>query len=112
MRLKPATYPAAVVRGDDWSFPFRVKVGDAVQTLQAATIQIRTSVDATDPLVTLSLEEGITAGEDGWYWAAMTPEQTAELTDGVYDLEVQTEAGEVLTLVGGPVPVTKDVTRG
>lgn len=106
------TYEIEIVRGDTWVGPgFRWKDSEgAVVPLEDARMQIRRSADAADAMVTLTVGDGIDL-VDNTVWPTMTPEQTADLRDAVFDIEVVSESGQVKTLVEGPFTVSKDVTR-
>lgn len=112
-----STYPKykelRVVRGDSWQ-RWKVRWTDSdenVVNVVGARLVIRKWVNADEPLVSLTLDDGIETDGDGYLWPVMTPEQTAELTDGVFDFELTAESGEVLTIVAGPVVLIEDVSR-
>ncbi len=112
-----STYPKykelRVVRGDSWR-RWKVRWTDSednVIVIEAARLEIRRWVNATEPIVSLTLDEGIEVDGDGYLWPVMTPEQTAELTDGVFDFELTAESGQVRTIVAGPVVLIEDVSR-
>lgn len=80
-----------------------------------ARMMIRGSIDDTDPLVTLTTENGgITLGSaDGTITLLITATATAALTfdTAVYDLELVDGSGVVTRLLSGNVTLSKEVTR-
>jgi hypothetical protein len=106
-------FDIALIRGDSWS---AIKVrwldvdGNPV-TLASARMQIRPSTGSSEVLLELTSDDGITIDDDQYAIPAITPEQSADLRSGTYDLEVTSESAEVRTLVGGDVEVHQDVSR-
>lgn len=79
-----------------------------------AEMQIRASVGSTDPLVTLTLDDGLYInGTEGRVLVEIPAEQTAayQWTRAVFDLEVTSPDGVVFRLAQGRVRVSKEVTR-
>jgi hypothetical protein len=105
--------PIELVRGDSWS-GFKVRWrdtnGDPVP-LASALMQVRLSPDADEVLLELTDGDGLTIDSDQYVTPAITPAQSANLRSGHYDLQVTSTSGGVLTLIGGPVKVTPDVSR-
>jgi hypothetical protein len=80
-----------------------------------ARMQIRATIEATTPLVSLTTENGgITlGGVAGTIQLFIDPTDTADFTwtTGVYDLEIAFSATDVRRLLYGAVVVTPGVTR-
>lgn len=80
-----------------------------------ARMQVRKTISATTPIITLTTENGrITlGGANGTITLNITATDTAALEQfaGVYDLELQSYSGFVTRLLEGQVTVSKEVTR-
>lgn len=80
-----------------------------------ARMQIRRTIDSASPMITLTTEnDGIefTNPANGELTIRMSAAQTAALTsDGVYDLEIIADAGEVSRLIQGNFTLNFEVTR-
>jgi hypothetical protein len=114
------------VRGDSYSKFGRVrtKVWDGLTssyvpgpyrdlTGWTGLAQVRESVDAPAVLFELAVTLGNQGTSLGSFFLTATPADTADLTifEGVWDLQWTTNAGEILTYVGGTVTLKKDVSR-
>lgn len=80
-----------------------------------ARMQIRSKIEATTPLLTLTTENGgiSLGGTAGTIELLIDADDTAALTwtSGVYDLEVVFPGGQVTRLTYGSVTVSPEVTR-
>jgi hypothetical protein len=106
------SYDITLVRGDDHTFAveWTDSEGEPVE-IDTARMHIRKVVSSGSTLLELTVGEGLTV-TDNRVDVELSAEQTAELTSGVYDLEIVSAAsGDVKTLVGGRVRVREDVTR-
>jgi hypothetical protein len=81
----------------------------------AARMQIRHSTYDAQPIVSLTSEPGggLTIPAPGTIDILITNEQTAALTvsRGVYDIEIESQAGVVTRLIEGRVVIKQEVTR-
>lgn len=83
-------------------------------TNYTARMQIRTEVDSTSALITLTTENGkITLGdEDGTITLVLLASETADLeTDGVYDIEIIDPDDKVYRVLKGKIKLELEVTR-
>lgn len=84
-------------------------------TNYTARMQVRRLITSTTAMIELTTENGgivITNPAGGELTVYMTNEQTASLTsDGVYDIELINEIGEVARLVQGGFTLSLEVTR-
>lgn len=83
-------------------------------TNYSARMQIRREVADSSILINLTTENGgLTLGEtDGTVDIYISDEATGTLTrDGVYDLEIVSDAGEVFRVIQGIVRLNLEVTR-
>jgi hypothetical protein len=80
-----------------------------------ARMQIRRTLNSTTPMIELTTENGgITFSNpaQGELTVSMSATETAALTsDGVYDLEIINDAGEVSRLIQGNFTLNLEVTR-
>lgn len=80
-----------------------------------ARMQIRSAIESSTPLITLTTENGgiVLGGVAGTIELIIAPTATAAITwtAGVYDLEIVFSPTEVRRLVYGAVTVSKEVTR-
>jgi hypothetical protein len=80
-----------------------------------ARMQIRRTIDSSTVMIELTTEDGGLEFTDlfaGQLTVHMTDEQTASLTsDGVYDIEIISDAGDVSRLVQGNFTLNREVTR-
>jgi hypothetical protein len=79
-----------------------------------ARMQVRTTHDSPEALVSLTSGSGITLGGAlGTIEVAIAPAVTAALppSDAVYDLELQSSGGDVTRLLQGSVTISPEVTR-
>lgn len=76
-------------------------------------MQVRRRVSDTEVLVELTTENGrMTLGSDGVINLILSATETSAITDeGVYDLEIEDNAGVVERLLEGSFFLTKEVTR-
>ena len=83
-------------------------------TNYTARMQIRTEIDSTSALITLTTENGkITLGdEDGTITLVLLASETADLeTDGVYDIEIIDPDNKVYRVLKGKIRLELEVTR-
>ena len=83
-------------------------------TNYTARMQIRTEIDSTSALITLTTENGkITLGdEDGTITLVLLASETADLeTDGVYDIEIIAPDNKVYRVLKGKIRLELEVTR-
>ena len=103
-----ATFDQEIVWRDSNNSPVNL-------TGYTARLQIRKSVTATTPILTLTAENGkITlGGSTGKVTLYLAPSDTSPLTafSGVYDLELQSASGFVTRLLEGQVEISREVTR-
>lgn len=80
-----------------------------------ARMQIRRTLESSTPMIELTTENGgieFTSPATGQMQIVMTAEQTADLaSDGVYDLEIISDSGEVSRLIQGNFTLVPEVTR-
>lgn len=80
-----------------------------------ARMQVRRTVDSSDPMLSIDSEElgGIVIdGENGKLYVEITAEQTSDITtNGVYDIEIEDETGVVSRMVQGEFLLSPEVTR-
>lgn len=80
-----------------------------------ARMQIRRTIDSSTTMIELNTEDGgleFTNPANGELTVTMTAEQTAALaSDGVYDIEIINDAGEVSRLIQGNFTLNREVTR-
>jgi hypothetical protein len=77
-------------------------------------MQIRRNINSTDFQVDLTTSNGgiqFVDANSGSLKVVITPEQTATLLNGVYDLEIEDGLGNVTRLLQGSVTVSPEVTR-
>lgn len=117
--MSAATHNIAIEQGATMRLLFRYETRDG-QTVTpvnltgySARMQIRKSIKADPPVLSLTDGAGITLGADGSITVEATPAQTAaiDIPAGVYDLELQSADGRVTRLVQGTVKVSFEVTR-
>lgn len=81
----------------------------------SARMQVRRTITTANPMIELTTENGgiiITNPTSGELTVYMSDEQTSALTsDGVYDIELINEVGEVARLVQGAFTLSLEVTR-
>ena len=80
-----------------------------------ARMQIRRTINSTTTMIELTTENGgiaFTNPSQGEMTVSMSAEQTAALTsDGVYDIEIINDTGEVSRLIQGNFTLNLEVTR-
>jgi len=111
------TYNFSIDQGA--TFSRRITLRNSDETLYnltgyTARMHIRRELPDTETMLVLTTENGrITlGGAAGTIDLYIADEQTATLTrDGVYDLEIQSSAGEVFRVLKGAVRVSLEVTR-
>lgn len=111
------TYNFTIDQGSTFSRTITLRNGD--ETLfdlsgYTARMHIRRELPDTDIMLALTTENGrITlGGEAGTIDLYVTDEATGTLTrDGVYDLEIVSDVGEVFRVLQGLVRVRLEVTR-
>ena len=100
-------------RGDSYFAKARWKDSEGtVVTVVSARMQIRPST-AGAVLLELDDEDGLELDyeDEGYIAITITPEQSAQLRTGVYDLEATSDSGQVKTIASGSLIVDKDITR-
>jgi hypothetical protein len=112
----PVNVDLRIRQGTTWPKTITIKQdGVAVDYLDGYTarMQIRASVDADEPLLTLTTENGRIAinAELGQIGLRLEVADTTALESGVYDLEIIAPSGEVTSLMAGTVRVSPEVTR-
>jgi hypothetical protein len=84
-------------------------------TDHTARMQIRRTIDSSTVMIELTTENGGLEFTDifgGQLTVSMTDEQTASLSsDGVYDIEIISDTGDVSRLVQGNFTLNREVTR-
>lgn len=83
-------------------------------TNYTARMQIRKTYNSDTAMVNLTTENGgisLTNAANGVLSVNITPAQTAALSNGFYDLEIESPTGVVSRLIQGSVMVSKEVTR-
>lgn len=101
-------------RGDTLAFGLAFK--DLDQDLDSAYFTVKAGYDDTIPVVQKSLDAGIEKvgeiGEEVKYRVRVAPEDTEDLTPGlyVYDLQIGVN-GDVFTIMSGQLEIKADVTR-
>lgn len=127
MAIQDKKYDFEVFQGDDYRQVVRFKSGGEVRNLAgiAARMHVRESHDAEDPLIALSLGDGLEftdgTGANGELVIVMTAEQTAAVpvpsARGTtrkayfYDLEITGADGKVETELWGLFFFQKDATK-
>lgn len=80
-----------------------------------ARMHIRKTLSGTDPMISLTTENGRIAldSSNGRITLTISATDTSNLTvGGVYDLELVAPSGVVTRLIQGVVELSKEVTRG
>lgn len=112
--LDPAYVPLRFRRGDHVALSYQI-AEDGVEpdiTGDVVSAEIRVTADSGSVSATFTTDV-TTLGSDGIFVLSLTDSDTAEMY-GEYQWDVEwTRAsdGRVVTLVGGPVEVSKDVTQ-
>lgn len=106
----------AIEQGAGWRWVITVNAGGepADLTGYAARLQMRETVDAAEPFVSLTDGDGITVDEEaGTLDVYLSDDDTAALTvrRGVYDLEIEPAGGDTVRLYAGKVRISPEVTR-
>lgn len=116
----PATLNLTMYQGAsfDYNLVWNTTVGTATTpvdlTSWSARMQVRTSYDANETVLSLTSGTGITlGGTAGSILIEATPVQTAAISSGqyVYDLEMVSPASAVTRLVEGTLICDPEVTR-
>ena len=106
----PDSYTIQLTRGDSHLLIVRwtdSELGDLEP--DSARLQMRRSLTSSDTMLSLTDEDGL--GLNGnEITISLTPEQTTDLLNGFYDLEV-THDDFVRTILSGRVIVQQDVTH-
>lgn len=107
-----ATRNITLTRGDSWAgfiVTWKDSDGDEI-AIDSARMHFRRGRRSDESLLELSDGDGIEI-TNGTVAPSITPEQSENLRDGFYDLEVTGTNGVVRTLVAGRLKVTQDVAR-
>lgn len=116
--MLPLTRAIHLYQGDSFSLKFRLKTKDASEppvvtpvNLTGCTVkaQIRTFETET-PEVVAEFASTITDAANGEVELKLTPEQTAEIEGGRWDVQVTFADGSVKTYIRGNVAVKSQVT--
>jgi hypothetical protein len=109
-----ANYSITLTRGDDWAgAKFRWKDSEGVPVpLTSARMHFRPSAGSSTLLLELTTEVdgGLVIDDDEFVIPTITPEQSADLRDGRYALEVTAASGQVKTIASGVVAARTDLT--
>lgn len=112
----PEHYNITLTRGDSYSLAVRWTDSEAEPIdIDSARLQVRRSLTSSSTLLSVA-SDGPDAGDsltidDNEVQLTLTPELTADLTSGVYDLEATSTGGQVKTLISGRFIVERDVTH-
>lgn len=107
----PARHDITLMAGDEYELLFRLRSGDALEDLtgKVGRAQIR---DKAGPDGKLLAEFIVTFPDVGTVSCFLTPPQTVDLTDGVYDVQIENSDGSGRrTRLAGKVKVKPQVTR-
>jgi hypothetical protein len=111
----PGTYRINLYQGATFDQQFIWKIDDTPVDLSTYTarMQVRRSFDAADTIVDLTEGYGITLSEDGEIDIYIDADDTSDLPGGsfVYDIELESDSGEVTRLLQGAFIVSPEVTR-
>lgn len=118
MTTMPGNYNFTIYQGATFRriFTWKDENEEVVDlTSYTARMHIRESVDADDPFLTLTTENGgiSLGGMSGTITLAISDSDSAAITvtNGIYDLELESGAGTVTRLLQGNVIISKEVTR-
>ncbi len=109
-------YNITIEQGATFSLQFTIKTGSTPWDLTnySARMQIRTTVNASTALVSLTSGSGITLGGVlGTVTVTIPASDTDNIIAGrqVYDLELESAGGEVWRVLEGKCTVRPEVTR-
>ena len=112
---QPGTYKSTAYQGATFDQQLIWKIDDTPVdlTTYTARMQVRRDYSATDTIVDIADGDGITLGEDGEIDIYIDADDTSDLPRGsfVYDLELESDSGEVTRLLQGAFIVSPEVTR-
>ena len=116
MRLKDKALNLTCKQGATFSRALTYKINHVVVNLTSYTarMQVRPDHASENLILNLSVGSGLTIdGEHGKITITITAGTTAAISAGtyVYDLEIQSNNGEVTRLLEGKFIVTPEVTR-
>lgn len=114
--MLPVNKNLTIYRGDSFDFDFRLREknpdgtpGDYLDLTGATPkAQVRTSNDETSVAAEFTCSLGPEAGQ---VHLELSPEQTATLGNGVWDVQIQFADGKIRTYLTGSVATVKEVTR-
>lgn len=108
----PDTYSISLTRGDTYQLGviWEDSEGDPID-IASARLQVRKSVTSASTLLSVTDADDALSISANTVSITLEPEQTDDLANGVYDLEVTSDGGQVKTLIAGRFNVRKDVTR-
>ena len=101
-----------MIRGD--TLEFIVAIEGATGTVSAVAFSCRTNMDATSYVFQKTVGSGITSLGDGQYKVRVAPADTATVTPGLYDYDLQFTVGsssDVYTPLIGKLRIHPDVTH-
>lgn len=113
--INPGIYNATCYQGATFNLNFTVKLaGTAIDlTGYTARMQVRESVDAASPLLSLTSGSGITlGGTAGTIGVTVSATSTAGVPGGQYVYDMELVSGSVVTrILQGSFKVLPEVTR-
>jgi hypothetical protein len=112
---QPGTYRITLYQGATFDQQFIWKIDNTPVDLSTYTarMQVRRNFDAPDTIVDLTEGDGIELGASGQIDIYIDANETTGLPRGsfVYDLELESNSGEVTRLLQGGFVVSPEVTR-
>lgn len=111
------TYNIEIEAGATFSRALQWKSGNIAVNLAGCTARLMARTSYAETNTTLSLTSpsaclSISNATTGNIAIALDPATTANLVDGVYDLEIVFGSGAVTRLLSGTLTVSPEVTRG
>jgi hypothetical protein len=120
--VQPGVYPLTIYKGDSFDFFFRIRGASpdggvtpgAYQNLTGFTgkaqIRATTASDTVLAEFTVTIPDQNISGNLGSVLMSLTKEQTVDLTDGVWDIQLSSGT-KSQTYLKGKVKVIEQVTR-
>lgn len=114
--MTPLTRNLVIYRGDTFSLTVTFKTETLVANVldpvdltgATARAQIRPTADSDEVLAEFDCEVD---GPTGTVTVTLTPEQTTDLVNGLWDLQLTFSSGVVRTFLKGSVTTLKEITR-